>query len=146
MLDRERILSKIDEMDSYLIELQQVVPSSFEDYRKIEKKRSCERLLQLIIESIIDVCKMFVSGLKLGLPSDENDLFDKLRNLKIISKKMTDLLREMRAFRNILIHEYATIDDELVYEYSKTKTKDFKEFKEEILEALKRVENLRSSS
>ncbi len=138
MLDRERILSKIDELDSYLIELQQVVPSSFEDYQKIEKKRSCERLLQLSIEGIIDVCRMFVSGLKLGLPSDENDLFDKLRNLNIISKRMAGLLREMRAFRNILIHEYATIDDELVYEYSKTKTKDFKKFKEEILGALKK--------
>ena len=74
MLDKERILGKIDDLDSYLNELRQITPESFEAYQKIEKKRSCERLLQLCIECTIDVCKLFVSGLKLGLPYEENDL------------------------------------------------------------------------
>ncbi len=75
MLDKERIVSKIAELDSYLDELRQVSPATFDEYLMVEKKRSCERLLQLCIENIIDVCKILVSGLKLGLPSDENDIF-----------------------------------------------------------------------
>ena len=50
MLDKERILAKIDDMNAYLNELRQVVTESFSDYQRIEKKRSCERLLQLCIE------------------------------------------------------------------------------------------------
>jgi uncharacterized protein YutE (UPF0331/DUF86 family) len=139
MLDKERILGKIDDLDSYLDELQQVVPVNFEEYQKIEKKRSCERLLQLCIECAVDVCKLFVSGLKLGLPSEENDLFTKMQKKKIISKKMGSLLKEMRAFRNILIHEYASVDDELIYEKAQTRLADFKTFKKEVLTALKNL-------
>ncbi|MBI4845860.1 MAG: DUF86 domain-containing protein [Candidatus Omnitrophica bacterium] len=86
MLDKERVLSKIDELDSYLNELKEVVLARFAEYQKIEKKRSCERLLQLCIESVIDICKLFVSGLALGLPSEENDLFNKMRKKRIISE------------------------------------------------------------
>ena len=136
MLDKERILGKVDDLNSYLDELKQVVPVNFEEYQKIEKKRSCERLLQLCIECDVDVCKLFVSGLKLGLPSEENDLFTKMQKKKIISKKMGSLLKEMRAFRNILIHDYASVDDELIYEKAQTRLEDFKTFKKEVLTAL----------
>ena len=98
MLDKERILGKIDDMDSYLNELRQIVPENFSDYQRIEKKRSCERLLQLCIECVIDVCKLFVSGLKLGLPHEENDVFDKMHNRKLISSDLVSLLKEMRGF------------------------------------------------
>ena len=105
MLDKERIMSKIAELDSFLGELKQVSPATFDEYQAVEKKRSCERVLQLCIECIIDVRKVLVSGLKLGLPSDKNDLFNKLHAKRIISKEMAKTLREMRGFRNILIHD-----------------------------------------
>ena len=31
-MDKERILSKIDELDSYLLELKEIVPNTFDDY------------------------------------------------------------------------------------------------------------------
>lgn len=134
MLDKERILAKIDELDTYLNELTQIIPAAFEEYKQIEKKRACERLLQLCIECVIDVCRLFVSGLRLGLPSEENDLFDKMLKKKILSKEMNSLLKEMRGFRNILVHEYAAVDDELVFKTMKEKLDDFRKFKKEVLD------------
>lgn len=134
MLDKERILAKIDELDTYLSELTQIIPATFEEYEQIEKKRACERLLQLCIECVIDVCRLFVSGLRLGLPSEENDLFDKMLKKKILSKEMNSLLKEMRGFRNILVHEYAAVDDELVFKTMKEKLDDFRKFKKEVLD------------
>jgi len=69
VLDRERILAKLDDLDGYLRELREVVPASLQEYCRVEKKRSCERLLQIAIESSIDICNLFVSGLRLGLPA-----------------------------------------------------------------------------
>ena len=137
MVDKERVLSKIDDLEAYLSELKQIVPESFADYQRIEKKRSCERLLHLCIECAVDMCKLFVSGLKLGLPHEENDLFDKMSKNNILSPEMISLLKEMRAFRNILIHEYAEVDNEIVYEMAKTRLGDFELFKKEIVNALK---------
>jgi len=133
MLDLERLLAKIDELDGYLKEIQEISPENFEEYKKIEKRRACERLLQVSIESMIDICAIIVSGLRLGLPAEEDDLFDKLEQAGIVSPLMAATLKKMRGFRNILVHEYGRINDELVYNMLKTQMNDFYEFKKEIL-------------
>ena len=137
MLDKERVLAKIDELEGYLRELEQVKPASREEYKKIEKKRSSERLLQLSVECMIDICALMVTGLRLGLPSEEDDLFERLQEAGIISPLMKETLRKMKAFRNILVHEYGRIDDQLVYEILQNKLGDFEIFKQEILEVLR---------
>ncbi|MGD8986125.1 MAG: DUF86 domain-containing protein [Desulfobacteraceae bacterium] len=137
-LDRERILAKLDELESYLRELKGIAPKSFEEYQQTEKRRACERLLQISIESVIDVCNLFVSGLRLGLPAEEDDLFSKLLQSDVITKNTRETLREMKGFRNILVHEYTHVDDRLVYNAIRSKIKDFDAFKGEVLQFLKK--------
>jgi len=135
-LDRERVLAKIDELDGYLRELDYIKPASFEEYQKIEKRRSCERLLQLCIECIIDVCALIVADLRLGLPAEEDDLFEKLEQAGIISSSRKEILKRMKALRNILVHEYGRVDDRIVYEVLQNKLDDIGAFKREILQAI----------
>jgi len=137
MLDRERILGKIDQLERYLKELSAIVPQDFAAYRKVEKRRACERLLQVSIEAVIDVCHLLVTGLRLGIPAEEDDLFEKLEAAGIISLQTRETLKEMKGFRNILVHEYARIDDRMVYEVAKSRLGDFETFEEEILRYLK---------
>jgi len=138
MLDKNRILSKLDELDSYLSELESIMPKSYEEYvSSIEKKRSCERLIHILIECMIDVCALMVKGLRLGLPAEEEDLFEKLEKNKIISKEMKQKLRSMRGFRNILVHRYANVDDELVFENLRN-INAFEEFRKEISSFLRK--------
>jgi uncharacterized protein YutE (UPF0331/DUF86 family) len=96
VLDRERILARLDEVDGYLSELRQVAPATFEEYLRIEKRRACERLLQIAIEAVIDVCGLMVAGWRLGLPGDEDDLFEKLARTGLISPDLKDRLRRMK--------------------------------------------------
>jgi len=45
MLDKNRILTKLDELDTYLSELESIMPKSYEEYiSSIEKRRTCETL------------------------------------------------------------------------------------------------------
>ena len=141
MLDKNRILSKLDELNSYLVELEEVMPKNYEEYvNSIEKKRSCERLLHISVECVIDVCSLMVKGLRLGLPSGEEDLFERLERKKIISGRMKEKLKLMRGFRNVLVHRYGEVDDELVFENLKS-IEDFKEFSKEITSFLKTGKN-----
>lgn len=137
MLDRERVLAKIDELDGYLRELHQIQPTSFEEYKKIEKRRACERLLQVSIECVIDICSLIVAGLRLGLPAEEDDLFEKLEQAGVISSLVRETLKGMKGFRNILVHEYGRVDDSVVYEILQNKFDDFEAFKQEILQAVR---------
>lgn len=138
MIDRERILAKIDEMDRYLWEIQQIMPENFEEYQKIEKRRACEQLLQVSIECVIDISSLIVAGLRLGLPAEEDDLFGKLTEAGVIPAEMKETLQKMKGLRNILVHEYGRIDDRIVYETLKNELGGFGKFKRLILEALGR--------
>jgi len=141
MLDKNRILSKLDELNSYLVELEEVMPKNYEEYvNSIEKKRSCERLLHISVECVIDVCSLMVKGLRLGLPSGEEDLFERLERKKIISGRMKEKLKLMRGFRNVLVHRYGEVDDELAFENLKS-IEDFKGFSKEITLFLKTGKN-----
>ncbi len=133
MLDRERILARLNSLETYLRELKTIAPQSPEEYKRIEKKRSCERLLQISIECVIDVCHLLVTGLRLGLPSEEDDLFEKLGKAGIISGPM-------KGFRNILVHEYENINDLIVYEAIRTRLGDFEAFKGEVVRTLKGIQ------
>lgn len=137
MLDRERILAKLDVLDRYLNEVRGILPASFEEYKKIEKRRACERLLQVSIECIIDICGLMVTGLRLGLPAEEDDLFEKLEQAGIITSPRKQSLKKMKGFRNILVHEYGEVDDMIVYEVLQNNLNDFEAFKQEILQAIK---------
>ncbi len=137
MMDSERVLARLDQMDGYLRELREIAPRNFEEYRRVEKRRACERLLQIAIEAVIDVCGLVVTGLRLGLPGEEDDFFEKLDEAGVISTSMKHRLREMKGFRNLLVHEYARVDDRIVYEMMQTRSSDFEEFKSTILRALR---------
>ncbi len=62
MLDLERLLAKIDELDGYRQEIHEISPENFEEFKRTEKKRACERLLQVSIESVIDICALCSHG------------------------------------------------------------------------------------
>ena len=137
MIDRDRTFAKLDDLGGYLAELRSVVPATFDEYRAVEKRRSCERLLQVSIEATVDVCSLLVGGLRLGLPGDENDLFEKLTDRRVISRPMADVLRRMKGMRNILVHEYGRVADELIFETVSHRLGDFDAFKREILAFLR---------
>lgn len=84
----------------------------------------------------MDVSAMLVKDMKLGLPYEEEDFFDKLSG-KVLSPVMVMKLKEMNGFRNVLVHGYAQIDDEKVYESLTHDPDDIVEFKEVVIEFLR---------
>ncbi len=50
---------------------------------------------------------------------------------------MIELINEMKKFRNIFIHRYGEIDDELAYETIKEGLKDFEMIVKEVEEFIK---------
>ena len=130
--DRARILSKLDEMIKYVEELRSMLPEKEEYHRNLIKRRACEKTVEVAIESLIDVSAMIVSAQKFGLPANEENIFDILIEKKILSKELGEKLKDMKGFRNILIHRYAYVDDEIVYQNLSSYLDDFYEFENSI--------------
>ena len=74
----------------------------------------------------------------MGLPEEEENVFDKLREKEIISEKVYQKLKEMKRFRNVLIHHHKKIENSKVYFNARNNSSDFREFKKEILSFLKK--------
>lgn len=141
MQNRDRVLAKVDELQGYLKELRQIRPSSYEEYSmSIEKRRSTERLLQISIECVLDICSLVASALRLGLPGSEEDLLEKVESAAVFQPAAMRKIKDMRAFRNILVHRYGRIDDHVVFHALAEQLTDYDKFIEETLRLLNRVE------
>ena len=138
MVDRDRLLAKLDELDGYLGELRSIAPGSLDEYLKTEKKRACERLVQVAVEALIDVCALLVSGLRLGIPGEEDDLFERLARSGVLSGTTAQTLRRMKGLRNLLVHEYGRVNDQIVFETIRDRLADFDACTREILDFLRR--------
>lgn len=137
-MDKSRILAKLGEVDGYLTELDAIVPATLEEYeRGVAIKRASERLLHIAIEGVIDVCAILVKELKLGVPREEEDFFEKLSG-KVITKETAAKLKDMKRFRNVLVHRYVEIDNAKVYDILKNNLEDFEEFKKEVTGFIKK--------
>jgi len=132
-VDEERILSKIDSMDQYLKEIEDDMPSNLNEYQ--DNKRKYERLLHLSIEAVIDVCSLILKNEGLGAPNDEESILDKLADNKVINQDIAKNVKDMKAFRNVLVHRYGEVDDRKVYEKLE-KLEDFKEFRKRVIKYL----------
>jgi uncharacterized protein YutE (UPF0331/DUF86 family) len=137
MVDRERVLAKLDALHGYERELGVVLPASLNDYKaSLEKRRATERLLQISVECVLDICGLLVAGLRLGLPAEEENLFDRLEQALVFSPDLVRTLRAMRRFQNILVHEHGAVDDEIVFRLAFRLSGDVKLFTTEVTRAL----------
>ena len=109
--------------------------------QSVEKRRACERLLQISIEGIIYICSLLVAGLRLGLPAEEDDLFEKLERATLLPKDVVNTMRSMKGFRNILVHEYGGIDNAIMYKMATSRVQDIEIFTREIIRMLRKHES-----
>ena len=140
---RIRIIKhKLVEMDSYLNEMKEFLPSAKEEFIHASiKKHGIYKLIESAIETIIKICSIINSDLQLGIPSNEESIIQHLQTKKILSDALTLKLIQMKNFRNILVHKYDKIDDSLAFHTIHENLEDFDLFKEEILQFLKDNKN-----
>jgi uncharacterized protein YutE (UPF0331/DUF86 family) len=125
-----RINNKIEEIEKYLQELNEILPQNFEEYiSNFEKKAACERYFEKIMEATIDLAFLIIKNKGLKMPEDEESSFIFLSNEKIISEELARKLKEAKGMRNVIAHEYGRIDDNLVFEsLTEQLEKDINEF------------------
>jgi uncharacterized protein YutE (UPF0331/DUF86 family) len=118
--------------------------SQIKKYQKIIKKLSkfskkeitnndftrgtVERYLFLICQAAIDLASIIVSYKRERKPLDQKDSFFILEEEKIISKNMALTMAKLVGFRNILTHEYAEINYDIVFDVLINKVKDIEKF------------------
>lgn len=95
-----------------------------------------ERKLQLSIQTCIDITNYIIARERLNIPDEEENIFIVLAQEGIIDHDLGQRMRGMVNFRNILIHEYLEIDNELVNRHLTRNLTDFDQFAKAIINYL----------
>lgn len=129
MVDREIAERLLGLLDGYLNDLQSVKGLSFDEYESdIRTKRFVERTLQIAVEACLDMGWHIIADE--GLPEAENnrDVFKVLADAKVIDRALVPSLQQMASFRNLIVHDYGKIDDEIVFGILKRRIADFEAY------------------
>lgn len=100
-------------------------PDNLEDYRKMD---AIVLNLQRTCEMATDAAMYVVSNRRLGIPQTKKEVFEKLNKNGLISDEMCANMKGMVGFRNIAIHEYKQIDEDIVRDVIENHLGDIKEF------------------
>lgn len=125
-----RVEDKIEEIENYLSQLQDIVPDNFQAYDgDMKSKAACERYFEKIIEAVIDLAFLIIKDKGFRIPEEDKEVFDILSAEKMISKELASKLKGAKGMRNIIAHEYGKIDDRIVFEsITEELMKDVREF------------------
>jgi uncharacterized protein YutE (UPF0331/DUF86 family) len=140
MVDRillERILSEIT---SEVNDLKNATDITWEVYKTDKRaRRFVERTLHVIIEACIDIGHHIISDEKMREPSSYRDTFAVLSENDVLRPGDLERFENMASFRNLLVHYYERIDNEVVYGIFRKDLADFEFFVERIVEYLIRI-------
>ncbi|MBS3123131.1 DUF86 domain-containing protein [Candidatus Woesearchaeota archaeon] len=138
IIENLRIQDKLDELAKYYEELGEDLPSEDEFIEDRLIRRSIEKTVELIADTIIDIAFVLISSLKLDKPQDSRAALQTLEGHKIISKHISAKIKDLVSFRNLLVHRYGKVDSSLEYNCIKENESDIGLFIEEIDTYLKK--------
>ena len=109
---RRKLISLVE----YSKELSPFKDYSFDQYvGNYFIKRTGERLIQLIVENMVDINSVVISQKNLPPPKDYYSSFEILGTIDVIPTDFALALAPCTGMRNRLVHEYDRIDDLLVF-------------------------------
>ena len=137
VLRTDIIKNKLKVIEENLELVKEYLPKTIQKFKALGLvKDGIYKRIEASIQEVINICSIINSDLKLGIPSNRDDIISALMDNNIISKKMTEKIKQLKGFRNFLVHRYGSINDEVAFEDIKNGISDFALFREEILKFL----------
>ena len=134
MVDRDLVRRKLTELSEYVRQVSEYRDVTVEQYRADWKtQRIVERTLQMAIEACVDIAGHMVADRGLRAPATYADTFEILVQSGLLSPDLGEAMVMMTGFRNVIVHDYAGIDVEVVIRVLRERLDDFRRFETEAL-------------
>ena len=139
MVNGEVILRKVENLKEYVDELRLADDITWEKYKKSIRDRAfVERYIHMAIQTVFDITRHIISYKGWKVPENYRETFSILAEGEVLPDEKVSIFQNMSSFRNLLVHHYDKVDDEVVFGIFKNKLGDFDLFREYILEYLKK--------
>ncbi len=139
MIDKVKIEGQLSNLRDYLSKLYDIAKIDFKTFQHdILYKAAAERLLQVSIETCLNIGNHIIASMSWRNPNDYADIFKILGENEVIPKEFSEKMVEMAKFRNLLVHLYWEIDPKVEFEFLKSDLNDFELFAKYIVKFLKK--------
>lgn len=133
MVNQSIVTAKINHIKNNLERLEERQNLTPEELaRNVDLQDIILHNLQLAIQGCIDIASHIISDQGWVVPDTLAGLFAILKKHKIISEELSEKLKKMVGFRNIVIHEYGNIDLDKVHNILNSDIKDIYSFLKQI--------------
>ena len=130
----ERILHKLAEAkDSVELVEEKLpeIPQGFQSMERLERD-GIYKNIEFAIQNILDICAIILKDEELKVPSSDDDMLKELQDSKVMKGNVIEIIKQMKGFRNHLVHRYGALDDDIAYSNIKNGLNDFHMVFEEI--------------
>ncbi|MET3321339.1 UNVERIFIED_ORG: uncharacterized protein YutE (UPF0331/DUF86 family) [Peribacillus simplex] len=127
------ILNKISVIERCINRVKDVYANDPENLKDYTKQDSIILNIQRACESSIDLAMHIVAEQRLGLPQTSRDAFDMLQTHSIIDENIAKRLKAMVGFRNIAVHDYQTLNLNILEKIVDNHLGDFTDYTKQIL-------------
>lgn len=133
-MDKELVLRKLESLRRCLDRISQKTPSSPET---LQKDLDLQDIIVVNLERAVQVCvdlgTHLLASQKAVVPKTMSDVFYQLAEIGIITASTSDLMVKTVGFRNVAVHEYDTLDWNIVYSLITKNLRVFRDFSQEVL-------------
>jgi uncharacterized protein YutE (UPF0331/DUF86 family) len=127
-MQNDVIINKIQVIGRCLKRIGEEYADNPDNLNNLTKQDSIILNIQRSCEACIDLAMHIVSERNLGIPQNSKDAFELLFNANIIHQELALKLKAMAGFRNIAVHDYQSLNLNIVQEIIKHHLKDMEEF------------------
>ncbi len=137
MADKVFIEKALETISVNLKELRNATDIDWSVYQSdIRSRRFVERTLHVVIEACLDIAHHIISSEGMREPGTYREAFVVLSENGIIPEPDLKNFEKIAMFRNLLVHYYEKVDDEIVFAIFKNRLDDFERFLKYILKYL----------
>lgn len=132
-MNHDILVNKISTIERCIKRIKEVYEENPKNLENFTKQDSMILNIQRACEASIDIAMHIVASKKLGIPQTSRDAFDFLESNHIIDKALAQKMKSMIGFRNIAVHDYQSVNPEIVQAIIENHLSDFLEFTKTVL-------------
>ena len=138
MIDPQAVQALLQSLSEYTEDLRTYQQLSLDEVITDRNYQSMIRYaMQTAIQCVIDIANHMLIGGDLGQPSDSRSAILGLGEHGVLPPDFAQELAGMSGLRNVIVHRYMTVDDELIYQFLQKCATDFDAFSQHIVDYLR---------
>lgn len=128
MENKAVILNKYESIERCIKRINEEYDNDSNNLNNYSKSDAIVLNLQRCCELVIDIAMYIVSTKQLGIPQSKKEAFEILLKNNYITEDIFKKMKGMIGFRNIAVHDYQEIDEEILIDVIENHLEDLTDF------------------